>query len=45
MPTIEEAKMNDEIIRAEIAKMLANWVKSLGRTPDTYKSCNFKDIS
>ena len=45
MPTIEEAKMNDEIIRAEIAKMLANWVKSLGRTPDTSKSCNFKDIS
>ena len=45
MPTMEEANMNWEIIRAEIAKMLANWVKSLGKTPDTSKSCNFKDIS
>ena len=45
MPSIEEANMNWEIIRAEIAKMLANWVKSLGRTPDTSKSCIFKDIS
>ena len=45
MPSIEEANMNWEIIRAEIAKMLANWVKSLGRTPDASKSCSFKDIS
>lgn len=46
MPTIEQANMHWEIIRAEIAKMLSNWVKmSLGRSPDTSKSCNFKDIS
>lgn len=44
MSTIEEANMDFEIIRAEIAKMLANWVKSLGRIPDTSKSCNFGDI-
>jgi hypothetical protein len=25
--------------------MLANWVKSLGYTPDTSKSCKFNDIS
>ena len=45
MPTIEQANMNGEIIRAEIAKMFANRVKSLWRTPDISKSCSFKDIS
>lgn len=45
MPTIEQANMNWEIIRAEIAKMFANRVKSLWRTPDISKSCNFNDIS
>lgn len=45
MPTIEQANMNGEIIRAEIAKMFANRVKSLWRTPDISKSCSFNDIS
>lgn len=45
MPTIEQANMNSPIIRAEIAKMLSNWVKSLWYTPDTSKSCKFNDIS
>ena len=45
MPTIEQANMNSPIIRAEIAKMLANWVKNSWAVPDYSKSCNFSDIS
>ena len=45
MPTIEQANMKWKIIRAEIAKMFANWVKSLGYEPDTSKTCKFDDIS
>lgn len=45
MPTIEEANMDWEIIRAEIAKMLANWVKSLWIEPDKSAVCKFNDIS
>ena len=44
MPTIEQANMEGQITRAEISKMLANWVKSLGYTPDTSAKCNFTDI-
>ena len=44
MPTIEEANMYNPIIRAEIAKMLANWVKSLWYTPDMSAKCDFTDI-
>lgn len=45
MPSIEEANMNWEIIRAEIAKMLANWVKSFGYYADSKIPCNFTDTS
>lgn len=45
MPSIEEANMNWEIIRAEIAKMLANWVKSFGYYADPNMSCKFTDTS
>ena len=43
MPTIEEANMTWEIIRAEIAKMFSNWMKSLGYEPNTQKKCKFSD--
>lgn len=45
MPSIEEANMNWEIIRTEIAKMLANWVKSIGYYADPNISCNFTDTA
>lgn len=45
MPTIEEANMNWEIIRAEIAKMLANRMKSLWYYVDPNIKCNFSDTS
>lgn len=43
MPTIEQANMNWEIIRAEIAKMLANWAKSIWFYADPNIKCNFSD--
>ena len=45
MPSIEQANMHWEIIRAEIAKMFANWVKSMWQVPDSSRYCNFTDIS
>ena len=45
MPSIEEANMNWEIIRAEIAKMLANWVKSIGYYANSNTPCNFTDTT
>ena len=45
MPTIEQANMTWEIIRAEIAKMLANWVKKFWYYADPNISCNFTDTA
>lgn len=45
MPTIQQANMTWKIIRAEIAKMFSNWVKSLWYEPDTSAKCDFTDIS
>jgi len=45
MPTIEEANMNWEIIRAEIAKMLANWVKKFWYYADPNIPCSFTDTA
>lgn len=43
--TIQEAKMEDTIIRAEMAKMISQYmIKVLGKMPDTSKVCNFTDI-
>ncbi len=45
MPTIEQANMTWEIIRAEIAKMLANWVKKFWYYADPNIPCNFTDTT
>ena len=45
MPTIEQANMNWEIIRAEIAKMLSNWVKKFWYYADPNIPCNFTDTA
>ena len=43
--TIDDANMYGAITRAEMAKMLANWAKDKGETPDTSKSCTFGDTA
>lgn len=43
--TIDDANMYGAITRAELAKMLANWAKDRGQTPDTSKSCTFSDTA
>ncbi len=46
MPTIEQANMQGNLIRAHMAKMMVNYAKNvLGKTPDTSKSCRFDDIN
>ena len=45
MSPIENANMYGAITRAEMAKMLANWAKDKGETPDTSKACNFSDTA
>lgn len=45
MDTIQEAKMEDTITRAEMAKMISQYmIKVLGKMPDTTKVCTFQDI-
>jgi hypothetical protein len=45
MATIDDANMYGAITRAEMAKMLANWAKDKGETPDTSKTCSFSDTA
>ena len=45
MSPIDNANMYGAITRAELAKMLANWAKDKGQTPDTSKACNFTDTA
>ena len=45
MSPIDNANMYGAITRAEMAKMLANWAKDAGRTPDTSVACNFTDTA
>ncbi len=44
MKTIDEAKMYNEVTRAEMAKMIGQFAKSVWNRPEDYsKNCNFKD--
>lgn len=44
MKTIDEAKMYNEVTRAEMAKMIGQFAKSVwNRSEDYSKNCNFKD--
>ena len=45
MSPIDNANMYGAITRAELAKMLANWAKDRGETPDTSAACNFTDTA
>ena len=45
MSPIDNANMYGAITRAELAKMLANWAKDKGQTPDTSAVCNFTDTA
>ena len=45
MSPIDNANMYGAITRAELAKMLANWAKDKGQTPDTSKACTFTDTA
>ena len=45
MSSIDNANMYGAITRAELAKMLANWAKDGGKTPDTSKACTFTDTA
>ena len=45
MSPIDNANMYGAITRAELAKMLANWAKDKGQTPDTSVACNFTDTA
>ena len=45
MSPIDNANMYGNITRAELAKMLANWAKSRGQTPDTSLACSFTDVA
>jgi hypothetical protein len=45
MSPIDNANMYGAITRAELAKMLANWAKDKGQTPDTTAVCNFTDTA
>jgi hypothetical protein len=45
MSSIDNANMYGAITRAELAKMLANWAKDKGQTPDTSKACTFTDTA
>ena len=43
-PTIEDAKLDKDITRQAMAKMIVNFSeKYLGRAPDNYKECEFSD--
>ena len=45
MPTIQQANITGSLIRAHMAKMMVNYaIKVLGRTVDTWATCNFTDI-
>jgi hypothetical protein len=44
--SIDSANMYGQLIRSNMAKMIANYAKEvLGKTPDTTKVCNFSDVS
>ncbi|MEI6672750.1 MAG: hypothetical protein WCL02_05485 [bacterium] len=46
MPTIDQANMNGKLIRAHMAKMMANYATEiLNLIPNTGKACNFNDIT
>jgi hypothetical protein len=45
MSPIDNANLYGAITRAELAKMLANWAKDKGQTPDTSAVCNFTDTA
>ena len=46
MPTIDQANMNGKLIRAHMAKMMANYATEiLNLVPNTGKVCVFDDIS
>jgi hypothetical protein len=46
MPNITQARMCDGVIRAELAKMVANYAMQVhGLQPDQNRVCNFSDIA
>ena len=46
MPSIDQANMYGNLIRAHMAKMMVNYAKNvLGKTPDTSLPCNFTDVA
>ena len=46
MPTIQDADITWNLIRAHMAKMMVNYaVKVLGKSPDTWALCEFNDIA
>ena len=45
MSSIDNANMYGAVTRAELAKMLANWAKDAGKTPDTSAACTFTDTA
>lgn len=46
VPKIERANLNGVLIRSHLAKMMSEYaIKVLGKTPDTSRSCIFKDMS
>ncbi|MDR0859502.1 MAG: hypothetical protein LBO09_00535 [Candidatus Peribacteria bacterium] len=41
MSTIQAARLNDPLTRAELAKLMSQYaIKVLGKTPDTSKDCS-----
>ena len=45
-PTIDQANMNGKLIRAHMAKMMSNYATTiLNLVPNTWKVCNFEDLS
>lgn len=46
MPTIAQARTCDEVLRAELAKMVANYAMQIhGLVPDESRVCNFGDMA
>jgi len=46
MPTIDQANMNGKLIRSHMAKMMSKYaIEILNLVPNTWKVCNFGDIS
>ena len=46
MPTIQQANLDDKVIREHLAKMITQFaIKVLKKTPNTKLSCSFSDIT